>query len=301
MKKLAFTLFEFIFIILILAIVAGGSFLQVSTVYENMMQKQASGELETKTNAVAGQIAARISSAIKESLVVMSDTNGAGCKPLHGTALNAQTNYILAWVSRSDESNLGIWDAAIGDYRGWSGFVDVSDSNYAKISTKGSKLDNVENVINELTGTTNSLSQTTNSKAAIYFKEDALSLQSAQACSDFGLDGAASPTKLFRVTREGMDVLKLEPNASKISEQYVLSHSAYAIERNASDNTLWLRSFRPWNAERPSSDTTPALLGKDITGFGFKYDGGLFRINVCASKKLSNDYNITVCKEKAIF
>ncbi|HRF57968.1 MAG TPA: hypothetical protein PLV58_11285 [Campylobacterales bacterium] len=301
MKKPAFTLFEFIFVILILAIVAGASFLQVSTVYENMMQKQASGELETKTNAVAEQIAVRISSAIKESLVAMSDTSGAECKPLHDTALNAQTNYILAWVGRSDESSLGIWDNNISDYRGWSGFVDVNISDNTKIYTKGSKLDNVENVINELTGTTNSLSQGVNSKAAIYFKEDTLSLQSAQTCSDFGLDGAVSPKKLFIVSKGGVDILNLESNPSKISEQYALSHSAYAIERNATDNTLWLRSFRPWNAEHPSNDTTPALLGKDITGFGFKYDGGLFRINVCASKKISSDYNITVCKEKVIF
>lgn len=275
--------------------------MQVSTVYENMMQKQASGELETKTNIIAGQIAARISSSIKESLVVMSDTNGAGCKPLHDATLNAQTNYILAWVGVSDESNLGIWDNNISDYRGWSGFVDVNISDKTKIYTKGSRLDNVEMVINELTGATNSLSQAANSKVAIYFKEDTLSLQSAGACGDFGLDGVASPTKLFRVNKSGVDILNLESSPSKISEQYALSHSAYAIERNATDNTLWLRSFRPWNAEHPNSDATPALLGEDITGFGFKYDGGLFRINICASKRLSNDYNITVCKEKAIF
>lgn len=297
MKKPAFTLFEFIFVILILAIVAGGSFLQVSTVYENMMQKQVSGELETKTNAVAQQITARISSAIKESLVAMSDTSGAGCKPLHGATLDAQTNYILAWVGVSDESNLGIWDNAIGDYRGWNGFVDFDISDKAKIYTKGSRLDNVEMVIDGLTGATNSLSQATNSKVAIYFKENI----SSKTCNAFGLDGAASPKKLFRVNRSGVDILNLESSSSKISEQYALSHSAYAIERNATDNTLWLRSFRPWNAEHPSSDTAPALLGEDITGFGFKYDSGLFRINVCASKRLSNDYNITVCKEKAIF
>ena len=89
---------------------------------------------------------------------------------------------------------------------------------------------------------------------------------------------------------------------SQISEQYTLSHSAYAIERKTNANgELYLYSFRPWLGETPLSDSDPKLLGKNVSGFGFKWSGGLFRVNVCVKKRMVGGYDIEVCKEKAVF
>jgi len=306
MRRSAFTLLEMIFVIVILGIIAGGTFIQVSYVYEDMMQKSGSSELESEAKVIAEQITARLSSSIKESLVAMTGTDGAGCTPVSDKASLTPTNsYILAWVGRSDESNTGLWDSTINDYRGWSGFVDVGNlnSNTTSIVTSGSMLSYAEIVINDLTGATNTLSIATNSPVALYFKEDMTTQQSSTTCSDFGLDTTASPNKMFQVNKKsGTENTLIFPNNTplKISEQYSLSYSAYAIERNATDNTLWLRSFRPWLGEHPSNDASPKLLGKNVSGFGFKWEGGLFRINVCVSKTVSG-FPINVCKEKAVF
>lgn len=301
MKKTAFTLLEMIFVIVILGIIAGGTFIQLSYVYEDMLQKQGSSELETEAKVIAEQITARLSSSIKESLVAMTATSGAGCVPVGSGSLVSATNYILAWVGRSDESNTGLWDTTTGDYMGWSGFVDVDASSTTSISTKGSMLSYAEIAINDLAGLTNALSTTPNSNVALYFKEDMTTQQLSTACDDFGLDAVAIPKKMYPVHRNNTETTLTftNNNPTQISEQYSLSYSAYAVERDANNN-LWLRSFRPWRGEHPSSDASPKLLGRNVTGFGFKWEGGLFRINVCVSKTASG-FPIEVCKEKAVF
>jgi prepilin-type N-terminal cleavage/methylation domain-containing protein len=297
MKKTAFTLIEMIFVIVILGIVAGMTFIQVSSVYEDMMQKQNSGELESEAKMVLEQITARLSSSIKDSLVAMTGTDGAVCVPVSGP-LDKNTKYILAWVGKSDEANLGLWDETLGDYKpGWSGFVDVSGSSMTSIITPGSRLDNAEIIINGLTGLTASLSTNPNSPVALYFNASGSNIN---ACSDF-FNNTSGSFKLYRVHRNGtQNTLGLIDTPPQISEQYTLSHSAYAISREGS--YLWLYEFRPWLGQNPNANATNRkLLGQNVSGFGFKWSGGLFRINVCVSKKTPSGYDIEVCKEKAIF
>jgi len=303
MKKTAFTMIEMIFVIVILGIVAGMTFIQVSSVYEDMMQKQNSGELESEAKVVLDQITARLSNSIKDSLVAMASTDGSGCEPVSSDTLDVSKKYILAWVGKSDEANLGLWDETLGDYRpGWSGFVDIDGSDTAGhtyISTKGSKLSDAEKIIDQLIGQQNpySLSQTTNSPVAIYF---AGSGSNTNACNDFFNQTA---DKMYKVKKADNDDTKLEFKENKpteISEQYALSHSAYAIARDGTN--LYLYSFRPWLGQNPNANATNRkLLGQNVSGFGFKWSGGLFRINVCVSKKTPSGYDIEVCKEKAIF
>jgi len=298
MKKTAFTLIEMIFVIVILGIVAGMTFVQVSYVYEDMMQKQNSGELESEAKVIAEQITSRLSSSIKDSLVAMTALDGTGCTPVSGGTLSANNEYILAWIGRSDEANLGLWDATLGDYRpGWSGLADLKDSDTSKIITPGSRLDNAEIIINGLTGLTASLSTNPNSPVALYFNASG---SNTNACSDF-INNASGSFKLYRVYRNGTEnTLSLIDTPPQISEQYTLSHSAYAISREGTD--LWLYEFRPWLGQNPNANVANRkLLGKNVSGFGFKWEGGLFRVNVCVSKKMAGDYYIEVCKEKAIF
>ncbi len=290
-KKLAFTMMEMIFVIVVLGIVVGGTFIQISGVYEDMMQKQHSSELQTEAKVVVEQVTSRLSSSIKDSLVAMTGTTGAGCVPVSGT-LAAGTEYILAWVGRSDESNMGLWNT--DDYKpGWSGFVDVSASTTTSISTNGSKLGDAETIINQVANIANSLSTNPNSPVTIYF---AGSGTNTNACSDF----FTQTGKMYQVTRTGDTQLNIigANIPTEISEQYTLSHSAYAIARDGTD--LYLYSFRPWLGQTPDSDVNRKLLARNVTGFGFKWEGGLFRVNICVGRTL-NGFLIEVCKEKAVF
>jgi hypothetical protein len=58
--------------------------------------------------------------------------------------------------------------------------------------------------------------------------------------------------------------------------------------------------FRPWLSEKPSSGKTKSLLARNVSQFGFKYDGGLFRINICLSKTV-NGFKLEGCKERVVF
>jgi prepilin-type N-terminal cleavage/methylation domain-containing protein len=300
-RKSAFTLIEMIFVITILGIVAGMTFVQISSVYEDFIQKQSSSELEMEAKVIAEQVTARLSSSVKESLTAMTDLNGNGCLPVSGT-LTPATNYTLAWIGKSDEANLGIWDTTItpNDYKpGWSGFVDVSASDTTSIITRGSRLDFAETLIDGLSGQVGSLSQAANSPVALYFNDSA---SNANACTDFGFSSAAvSAAGMYQVYRNGTtNQLTLIDRPTQIFEQYTLSHSAYAIQRDAGNN-LWLYSFRPWLGQKPINDAAPALLGKNVSGFSFKWSGGLFRVNICVKKTMSGGYDVEVCKEKAVF
>lgn len=295
-KRLAFTMMEMIFVIVVLGIVVGGTFIQISGVYEDMMQKQYSSELQTEAKVVVEQVTSRLSSSIKDSLVAMTDTTGAGCVPVSGT-LAAGTEYILAWVGRSDESNMGLWNT--DDYKpGWSGFTDILASDtigYTYISTKGSKLSDAEDIVDQVAGVTDSL--TNNHIVSLYFSGTGTN---TNACNDFFVHGGALPDKMYLVGRTGdtrLDFVGVTPTV--ISEQYTLSHSAYAISREGTD--LWLYEFRPALLQLPNANaTSKKLLARNVTGFGFKWEGGLFRVNICVGRAL-NGFPIEVCKEKAVF
>lgn len=300
MKKPAFTLYEAVFTIVLLSIVAGAGFVGLSRVYEESAFRESDSDIHSSSEAIASQIAALLSASIKESIVSISDLNGSLCSSMDGGAYNE----ILAWVAESDETNKGMWDDGKGDYAGWNGFVDVNVSSADSIVTSGSRIDFVESILDELTGINKSM-QNPNSIAALYFLTDNSGVnQTSEACSEFGLDAASSPSRLFRVERNVGDNERLELNATKppfISERYVLTHTAHAVRRNGADNTLWLYSFRPWLGQRPLSDTNPVLLGKNVTGFGFKKEGGVLRINVCVGKQSAGDYNVSACKERVVF
>jgi hypothetical protein len=235
----------------------------------------------------------------------MTGTDGSDCTSVSDSSLDKNKEYILAWVGKSDEANLGLWDENLGDYiPGWSGFVDVDGSDttgYTYISTKGSELSNAEKIIDQLIGKSNpySLSQTSNSPVAIYF---AGSSSNTNACNDFFNQTADKMYKVKKADDDKSKDIKLEFKENKpteISEQYTLSHFAYAIVRDGTN--LYLYSFRPWLKEKPNDDKNPKLLAENVSSFAFKWSSGLFRISVCLSKKTPSGYDIEACKEKAVF
>jgi prepilin-type N-terminal cleavage/methylation domain-containing protein len=309
MKKSAFTMLELIFVIVILGIVAGGTFIQISTIYEDMIQKQGSSELESEAKLIVEQLTARLGSSVKNSLVGATGLDGSGCYILNTVDINTSRNEKALWIGISNESNQGLWDATttINDYRGWSGFTDITASDtttYGYISTKGSRLDFAEKVIDDLIGKTNSLSLA-EPQAAIYFlRQSDLSLnQQPTACTDFGFTNTNAPPELmFKIYWDGTDNSRLyfqgnRPNV--ISDRYVISHYAYAIELK--NSTLYLYSFRPWLSEKASAPYQTNILGQHVNEVVIQRYNGLIRINVCVKKTMPGGYDIQVCKEKMIF
>ena len=286
MKK-GFTLIEMIFVIAVTGVIVGMTFVQVSQIYESLIQKNYSSEIQNEASIVSEQIVSRLSGAFKESLAM---TNKLGGQCIGLADLNtSMADGVLMWVAKSDESEKGIWDDTAKSYIGWSGLVDKNESSNTFISP-ATNLEGAEEIIDSLTGETNSLSKTSNSPVALYFVGG-----NVQPCGDFF---GGSGGKLHQIKRDGANkIVLLDANASQ--GRYAITHAAYAIERD-NDKNLWLYRFRPWLSEKPSSDTNKILLARNVSKFGFKYDGAMFRINICLSKTL-NGFEIEACKERAVF
>jgi len=287
MKK-GFTLIEMIFVIAVTGVIVGMTFVQVSQIYESLIQKNYSSEIQNEASIVSEQIVSRLSGAFKESLAM---TNKLGGQCIGLADLNtSMADGVLMWVAKSDESEKGIWDDTAKSYIGWSGLVDKNESSNTFISP-ATNLEGAEEIIDSLTGETNSLSKTSNSPVALYFVGG-----NVQPCGDFF---GGSGGKLHQIKRDGANkIVLLDANASQ--GRYAITHAAYAIERD-NDKNLWLYSFRPWLSETPSSKVSNrVLLARNVSKFGFKYDGAMFRINICLSKTL-NGFEIEACKERAVF
>lgn len=295
MKK-GFTLVEMIFVIAVTGVIVGMTFVQVSQIYESLIQKNYSSEIQNEASIVSEQIVSRLSGALKNSLAGADTSSGGGCKGLSELSAGEGKN-VLMWVAKSDESEKGIWDSVAKTYIGWSGLVDTKESS-TTFTTPATNLESVEDIIDSLTGETNSLSKTSSSPVAVYFHiggED--SVQSTETCNNF-----YNAIKLHQIKRDGLDKIVLLNDIVKVDDKtmrYTLTHAAYAIERD-DDKNLWLYRFRPWLSEKPSSDTNKILLARNVSKFGFKYDGAMFRINICLSKTL-NGFEIEACKERAVF
>lgn len=293
MRK-GFTLVELIFVITVMGVISAMTFVSISGIYEEMLNREATANIEDGVKVAVEQVTARVSSAIKDSLSAADDLANTNCKGV-SVLVAGDNKPVLIWIGRSDESNLGLWDAVYGDYvPGWSGFVDVSSSDNTKIITKGSNLTSAQSIIDSLTGLNNTLNTDPNSPVAVYFHESG---SNTNAYNDF----FTQTGKMYQVKMNGNTELDFigANKPTQISEQYTLSHSAYALRLN--DTNLTLYSFRPWLGQTPQNDPNPRVIAQNVSNFGFKWDGGIFRINICERNTFVDGFTAEVCKEKAIF
>lgn len=70
MRK-AFTVIEIIFVMVVMGIISAATFVSISGIYDEMVQKEATADMETGVKVAIEQVAARLSSSIKDSLVAM--------------------------------------------------------------------------------------------------------------------------------------------------------------------------------------------------------------------------------------
>ena len=81
-SKKGFTLIEMIFVIAVTGVIVGMTFIQISQIYESLIQKNYSSEIQNEASVVSEQIVSRLSGAFKNSLAAADSTGGGGCKGL---------------------------------------------------------------------------------------------------------------------------------------------------------------------------------------------------------------------------
>ncbi len=267
----AFSILELVFVITILGIVSSIGAELIAKVYEGYIVQRAEYRATMKTELAATQIANRLTSAIpgtvyrkNSSATVIEEITGD--MSLSGNAYN-----VLQWVG-SDTDSFNFYDASTQKV-GWSGFIDIDDpSNDANtLSTPGSALDTTAVIIDNLS--------TSVPEPKIYFPYDSNEYNASITGTTITLSGTGAP---------------------HIVEHYKLAWSSYALMVDPADGHLYLYYDFP---------ATPAvgvgakrsLLLANVSTFKFKGDGKTIRFKICKEERISEDVNITACKEKAVF
>lgn len=271
----AFSMLELIFVIIILGIVSSIGAEIIARVYEGYIIQRAQHRASIKTELAATQIANRLAYAIPGTVFRRVFT-GAGVGLL--TDINEPgvgTENLLQWVGADADSFKAITSNA-NILPGWSGFCDVNNSNVDSISTPGSNL--------ALTNTIRGNLGLTTFPPQIYFPAQS-GLMSYRATlqpttSTIGLDNPVA-------------------GSNKIVEHYKLATSSYALLVDAAGTLTLYYNFSP--IINVLHGGLRQILLRNVSTFQFRGDGSTIRFKICVDERIGEDFNITICKEKAVF
>ncbi len=276
-KRSAFSLIELIFVIVILGIVASIGAEMIANVYSQYIIQRGQHRASLKTELAALQIANRLSAAIPGTVVRRDALTGGVIEGIND-AMSDSTgdSYIaLQWVGADMDS----FNAT--EIPGWSGFCDVdaypAASTAASISTPGSELNSTRIIINNLSGGTPT--------PKLYFPYD------------------PNAYETNNITTASTDVIGLTGALpTHIVEHYKLAWSSYALVVKDGDLLLYYNFEPTARINIPDDDATKKkLLMKNISTFRFVGAGRTIRFKICKQENIGEDFNITACKEKAVF
>jgi prepilin-type N-terminal cleavage/methylation domain-containing protein len=276
----AFTLLELILVIVVLGIVSAIGAEIVAKVYENYLIQRAHNRASIKTELAALQIANRLRYAIPGTIYRIDTANGLEAID---SPLNPASDYKgLQWVGYDGDSFEAVTGNAANaaDRRpGWSGFVDLEDpaTDINHLKTPASNLALTNTIIGNLSPSGKGIAD-----AYIYFPYD--------------------PTA-YQVSAVAADVITLTSAASKtLQEHYKLAWSSYALVVEGGDLFLDYDFIATPAANAAArNNATRRLLLKNVSTFKFKGAGRTLRFKLCVDERIGEDYNITSCKEKAVF
>lgn len=303
--KRAFTLIELIFVIVILSIIGAISAQIISRLYEDYVVNRTINELETKTELILEQIAKRLQFRIKEATIARrlppNDTNITSLS-------TADDDYkILEWISYDNDSFKGAWNSSKNIITpGWSGFVDLysTETNSTQIKTPGSDLNITDSIVTALSNGSVTL---TNGNMGLVFK----GLYAGFDIKQYGWNcyDEADPINcnsrdyVFDITGYNNNILQISPtlDGKEITEQYYLTWTAYAIVPDLDNSQLTLYyNYRPWKGDKYSNGNS-TILAKNVSVFKFRQVDQVIRLKLCLYKPITNDYNISFCKEKVVY
>ncbi len=273
-NRKGFTLLELIFVIVILGIVASIGSEMIAKVYSQYIVQRAQHRASLKTELAALQIANRLASAIPGTVVRRSALTGGTIEDIdENMSLDGDLYIALQWVGADMDS------FSASAKPGWSGFCDLNSTviTSTNIATPGSDLSLTSSIIGNLGGV--------DGNASIYFPD-----RFSPIPIEYGISSIAGTT----ITLDAAP-------ASIIREHYKLAWTSYALVVTNGD--LYLHyNFTPSRASTiPTTINKKSLLMKNISTFKFKGDGRTIRFKICKEEEIGEDYNITACKEKAVF
>ena len=277
----AFTMIELMFVIIILGIVSSIGAEIIAKVYQEYIVQRAQHKASIKVELASQQIANRLSSVIPGTVVRRLTKSGASEDITDTMTLDASGHgyTILQWVG----SDVDSFEAS--STQGWSGFCDVNDSidETYPLSTPGSNLGLTNTIITNLNGGSLPVAWS----PVVYFPRDP-----AHHDVDTPLSGTS---------------IGLSNDVFHILEHYKFAWTSYALvvedREGDGDEDLYLYyAFDPIVSFAIPDGTKSSLILKNISTFKFMGIGSTIRFKVCSEENIGEkDFNITACKEKAVF
>ena len=330
MVKKAFTLIELIFVIVILGLIAVGSFKAISMLYQRYYQINTITHFSMTSQILTNQLSQILYYRVPITAIGYNPENG-DFKPLK----EANSSYkIVEWISDAFNAKYHIGKDL---NKGYSGFIDLdgSDRNTLTLLAKDFNITDVNNTENAIFNANRDLNNT----VAIIF---AGAFDEGEAGSDyndsFGWHGH-DHNKTFTINQfnslnnDALIRMNDEIIGNKIYSKYYLVDSAWALARGADinqsadcikkfgmnqnskelNNTLFLfYDYRPWlkdtfcadpHVENDNLNGKVLILAKDVTAFRIKSVNYHIELKIQQSKALyrGSDKNITITKQKVAF
>jgi len=300
----AFTMLELIMVIVILGIVASIGSEVIANVYKNYILQRATFRASIKTELAAQQIANLLSYRVPRTTIARNPSNINDYRAVTDpTDANDTTRTLLEWIGSDNDG----FSADIPPP--WNGFCDVDASSQTRIKTPGSKLTKAKTIFTKLSST---------ATAAIFFRDNRYDYNSSTSTTTLynvlTCMGMVSSNKSCISTVNITDDTTLSFTGTAagstnklITEHYKLALTAYSIRPTLNANGLFDLSlcynYQPWEGERLTDNTctgTEATIITNVSVFKFAESGNTFRFKLCAQENIGEDYNVTICKEKAV-
>jgi len=285
----AFTMVELIMTIVIMGILAGGTYVSLASLYTKSAKSKAISELSFDTTLISNQISSLLAYRVP-STVIGYDANKSDFVSIY----NLDTSYpILEWIGTDFERYMA------GKY---SGFIDFakSDKNKNMIFSPDT---------HDINGSALMFAGSFDEGDVVYDEED--------FNNSFGWHGNTHH-KIFEInaTSTGSE-LGLTSPPSKIYEKYYILKSAYAIAKyddNISscvdtmyqkENMLLLfYNYKPWKGENFCDDANVTILSTEAKGFEVDFVDGNLQFSLTLEREIrkkGKNLKIQISKQKVVF
>ena len=313
MRRLAFTMIELIFVIVVMGIIGKFGVEFLAQAYKSFIFSSVNNTLQANSEMAVETIASRLQFRIKDSVIGRRSDNLDFEAPATINSLtdgSTPEDYdILEWVG-SD----------IDGFRGdslpyWSGIIDLNPSKVfdppdtlISPETYTGKLDTLIGILSDGGSGINN--------AALYFIGSDSNVKTG-----YGWDGVAITDQnatMHPIKKDPLGVINIFKSDTgtndfkgiDVYEYYQLAWTAYAVGIDDYDDTtktgtlkLWY-DYQPWEGEKYSDSTTKNItLMNNVSTFQYNAVGSIIKIQVCTNSDLlqNEGQEYSLCKEKTIF
>ena len=304
-KRKAFTLVELIFVIIVLGISSSIVANIIADVFESYIIQRALHKASIKTELAIEQLGNRLTSRINKSIIAKKPNTNTFVALRNYVEAVDENKTALEWIGYDNDGfSASIFPNPSADsFMNWSGFCDLNISSFGTIATPGSKLSKADVLLSNISGNGLVGSGLLFMGQPFYQDNGITKIEYQPSCMGYtnsaciGIIGGFTDTSI---------TLSNPGTAGEMvySEFYQIVNSAYTVVPEQNADGSWdlnmYSNYQPWNGEKYQIHGTRSTLIENVTVFRFYQRGSSIRLKICAKENVGGDYDVSICKEKAV-